>query len=129
MAKTKAKDRKDFRTAEEYSASGDSKASIVRAIRRESMVYRAKFVAIARHIKEVELPDGQKRRLVECQGCFELFHRDDVEGHHLTDVGQLGSTSVEDIRAFQDRIFCRASGIVPLCKAKCHLAAHHQDDN
>lgn len=121
--KTKAKDRKDFKTAQHYADSKRSRTAIINAIRAEWMVYRAKFVAIARHVKEVEL-DGEKRRLVECQGCFQLARRDEIHAHHLTEVGGLPSTSVEDIQAYQDRMFCRASGIVPYCH-QCHHKHHN----
>lgn len=117
------KDKKEMKTALEYNESGKSKTAIVNAIRREWEVYRPKFVAIQRRVREVVLPNGERKRLVECNDCSGLFPRAQIECHHLTPVGGLSSTSVEDIQAYQDRMFPRASGLVPVC-LDCHQKQH-----
>jgi hypothetical protein len=103
---------------------GWSKTKIINAIRREFMTCRQKWIAIQRHVKRIEQPDGRKKSLVECQRCKQLVRREDAECHHLDPVGSLASTAPADIQAYQERMFCRASRLVPLCTS-CHQHHHY----
>lgn len=102
---------------------GKTVAQVVSMIRKESMTMKQKWRAIQRHVKRVELPDGRKESLVQCQKCFDLVRREDAECHHLNEVGQLASTSPEDIAAYRERIFVHARYLAPWCK-KCHHKHH-----
>ena len=103
---------------------GKSKTQIVNAIRREFMTCRQKWSAIQRHINRIELPDGRKQSLVECQHCKGLFRREDCQAHHLDEVGPLASTAQADIAVYRERMFPRACRLVPLCTS-CHQKHHH----
>lgn len=106
---------------------GWSKTRIINAIRREWMTCRQKRTAIERHVKRIELPNGQKKSLVECQDCKRLVLREDAQCHHLDEVGSLASTALLDIHAYRERMFCRASRLAPYCK-ECHYKHHHNEN-
>jgi hypothetical protein len=104
---------------------GKSKTQVINMIRKEWMTCSQKRVAIERCVKRITLPSGRKKSLVECQGCKELFERDECNAHHLDPVGPLLSTKPEDIASYRERMFPKACRIAPLCHS-CHHKQHHK---
>lgn len=94
---------------------------VIDATRKEWMSYGRKHAAIQKRAERVRLPDGRFKTLFRCEHCRELFPRSEIEANHINPVGTLPSLASEDVAAYRERMFCRASEIEALCRP-CHRA-------
>jgi hypothetical protein len=59
------------------------------------------------------------KTLIKCNGCKELFERNEIDIDHINPV--ISTTGFEDWDTYITQLFCPSSGLQILCK-KCHLS-------
>ncbi len=104
-----------------YKRPRSEKQHIIDKARHKWMSDPQKHKAVQRQAERLQLSDGRWKTLIRCACCEELFRRDEIEANHINPVGSLESVAIEHVRAYRERMFCKASGLEALCEP-CHHA-------